>query len=390
MPTLARDLVSTTPAHMLGALAAGLSNADDLEALLHDFLRPAMQLVKAQAGAVRVLNEQGRMQLLGQLGLPERLLESERLVEAGCGVCGAATAAAQPMWSGGLTPCAKHIGGLKEDGLKFSQVLAVPLQHRGRVLGVYSLFVDGDQRPDDSVLDLLRSAGKLLGMALENARLEREHDLAVAQEERRNLAAEVHDSLAQSLAYIRMRLPLLKDAMQSHDDQRGQEYWEDIRQSVGQAHTGLRQLLSDFRATPDPSGFLHAVEELTQDFKLRTGIDFHLVSCSWDEPPLSGAQQAQAFQIVQEALANTVKHARAQNVWLRTLVDEELMQIVVDDDGLGMAGNAPIMASAQHFGLDIMKSRAQRLGGTLTIEPRTSGGTRVRLTFPLHSIIRSP
>ncbi|EHR72129.1 signal transduction histidine kinase, nitrate/nitrite-specific [Burkholderiales bacterium JOSHI_001] len=365
---------------VLGALAAGLAGTEDLNDLLRDFLRTVMDMVQAQAGAVRVLDPQGRMQLVGQLGLPDAVLQAERVVNPDCGVCGAATLSDQPLWSGDLAACTRR----NDDpffGGTCRHVLAVPLQHRSRVLGVYSLFMASDTRPEAAVLALLKSVGELLGLALEKARLEREQLQAVLQEERRNIAAEVHDSVAQSLAFVKMRLPLLHDAMLAHDDGRAQQYWEDIRGTVGQAHTSLRQILTDFRTPSDPQGFMHAVRALTQDFERRTGIVFEL-TCPALEPPLSPTQQAQAFQVVQEALANTVRHAGARHAWLGVSWSDGHAQMRVEDDGAGLDTAHPERGGT-HYGIDIMKARAQRLGGRLTLEPRDGGGTRVELVFPL-------
>lgn len=369
-----------TSAQVLGALAAGLAGTDDLNDLLRDFLRTAMQMVQAQAGAVRVLDALGRMQLVGQLGLPDAVLQAERLVNPDCGVCGAATLSDQPLWSGDLAACTRR----SDDpffGGTCRHVLAVPLQHRSRVLGVYSLFLASSTRPDAAVLALLKSVGELLGLALEKARLEREQLQALVQEERRSMAAEVHDSVAQSLAFVKMRLPLLHDAMLAHDDARAQQYWEDIRGTVGQAHTGLRQILTDFRTPSDPQGFMHAVRTLTQDFERRTGIVFEL-ACPALEPPLSPAQQAQAFQVVQEALANTVRHAGARHAWLAVSWADGQVQMRVEDDGRGL-DPTKFQAGGTHYGIEIMKARALRLGGRLTLAPRVQGGTRVQLVFPL-------
>ena len=91
------------------------------------------------------------------------------------------------------------------------------------------------------MLAILRSVGELLGLALNNARLEQEHLRATLMSERQMMAAEVHDSLAQSLAFVKMRMPLLHDAMRAHDDARAQQYCDDVRSAVTQAHASLRE-----------------------------------------------------------------------------------------------------------------------------------------------------
>lgn len=367
---------------VLGELASGLAGDADLHDLLRAFLRTAMQTVQAGAGAVRVLDDQGRMQLVGQLGLPPVVLQAERLVAPDCGVCGAATRAHEPLWSADVQVCAGRSGDAYF-GATCQHVLAVPLQHRGQVLGVYSLFLQTAQRPGAAELALLKSVGELLGLALDKARLEREQLQALVQQERLHLAAEVHDSVAQSLAFVKMRLPLLQDAMHAHDTARCEQYWADIHDTVSQAHTGLRQLLSDFRTPVDPRGFLPAVRALTQDFERRTGIVFEL-NCPALAPPLSPPQQAQAFQVVREALANIVRHAQARHAWLCVAWAAGQVQVRVEDDGTGLPTNGATPLGG-HYGLEIMQARAQRLGGRLLLQPRAEGGTCVLLEFPLQA-----
>lgn len=85
---------------------------------------------------------------------------------------------------------------------------------------MYNLFYSQAREPGEDVLALLKSVGELLGLALHNARLESENLRATLLHERQLMAAEVHDSVAQSLAFVKMRLPLLRDAMQTRDDAR--------------------------------------------------------------------------------------------------------------------------------------------------------------------------
>ena len=99
---------------------------------------------------------------------------------------------------------------------------------------------------------------------------------------------------------------------------------------------------------------------------------------------LSVEQELQVFHIVQEALANVAKHSHARRAWLRVEAGADRLEIVVEDDGEGLHADAAAGRSgAAHFGLEIMQERAQRLGGTLSIEPREGGGTRVRLCIPM-------
>lgn len=386
-PTIARQTPQRSAggaadAGLLAEITAGLATGDDLHALLDRFLRPIVDVAGAQAGAVRVLGDDGlRMQLVSGFGLPQGVLDAERSVEHDCGVCGRAALDRRPAWADDLQRCSRRSHGeYFGDGCK--RVLAVPLQHRGKVLGVYNLFYDTDREPGDGVLALLRSVGELLGLALDNARLERENLHATVMNERRMMAAEVHDSVAQALTFAKLRLPLLHDAMLAHDDARALAFYGDIRRAMGEAHTSLREILAEFRTRIDPQGLLHALRAATEGFEARTGIALELVDrvgMLW----LTPERQAHAFHVAQEALANVVRHSMAHHVRLSIELSDGTVHIRVEDDGVGVSPPADDGDdSGAHFGLDIMRARARRLGGELEIRTAVAQGTQVHLSFP--------
>ncbi len=362
-------------------LSAGLAAGDDVEALLQRFLVPVLRLAGAQAGAVRTLSEDGTaMRLVGSIGLSEAVLEAERSVDPHCGVCGQAAHGEALVWSGDLQPCARR----SHDSLlaqRFKRLLAVPLRHRDRVLGIYNLFFEDEVPTGPDIAAVLRSVGELLGLALHNARLEREHLRAALLQERQMLANDVHDAVAQSLYFMKMRLPLLQDALQQHDEPRALRYHADLRQAVSDAHASLREILTHYRTRMDPKGLLHALQALQAGHRERTGIELvldHRVA----RLKLSVEQELQVFHVVQEALANVAKHSHAHRAWVRIEAGERQLEIVVEDDGEGLHADAAPPPGAAHFGLEIMQDRARRIGGTLSVEPRDGGGTRVRLCIP--------
>ena len=360
-------------------ITAGLADGGDLEALLARFLAPVVRLAGAQAGAVRALSEDGeQMRLVGSIGLPPGVMLAERSVGRQCGVCGQAVAHGAPVWAGDITPCVRRSHG-EFFGHQCKRVLAVPLRHREQVLGVYNLFFDDETQPGPDITAVLRSVGELLGLALHNARLEREHLRAAVLHERQTLANEVHDAVAQTLAYMKMRLPLLHDAMLAHDDERALRYHADLRLAVSQAHTSLRELMTHFRTRFDPKGLLHALQAVQAGYAGRTGIHLMLDNRA-AELRLSVEQEVQVFHIVQEALANAAKHSHARQA--RVLIEQGARQlsVVIEDDGTGLP--ATTAAGEPHFGLQIMQERALKLGAALTIQPRPGGGTRVQLCIP--------
>jgi len=366
---------------LLAEITSGLSQGRELETLLGQFLGPIVRLAGAQAGVVRVLSEDGeQMRLVGDVGLPPEVRFAELLVDRHCGTCGVAADSDAPAWTADMSSCARHHPSEARFYQDCQRMLAVPLRHRGRLLGLYNLFFCSEAELGADVQTVLRSVGELLGLALHNARLERETLCSTVMTERKFLASEVHDSIAQSLAYVNMRLPLLQDAMQQHDDRLSEKYFADVEQAMGSIQCNLREILSNFRVPMDPQGLLHAVQVLAAEFRQRAGIPLQ-VQYELPERCLTSEQEVQVFHIVQEALANVSRHAQATQAWLALSHRGSHLDVRVEDDGRGV-GALPADGRA-HFGLDIMNERAQRLGGVVEIGPRSPGGTRVRLTVPL-------
>lgn len=377
-----------------GATSLGVATSVDwdetgLELLLQRFLVSIAELAGAQAGAVRVLTDDGHhMRLVAQQGLPPHVQEAERLVDRGCGMCGTAVDGDVLGWVDDLRSCERKGGGHYFGG-QCQGVLAISLTHAGEVLGIYNLFFESRFDLPPATQTILRLIGQLLGLSLHNARIERERLRVTVLKERQEMVNEVHDSIAQTLAYARMRLPLLKDAMLDHDDPKAIKYFSDVKQAVGEVHDNLREVMTYFRTRMDPLGLLHALQGIADGFFGRTGIALEIhntVRCL----NLSDAQEVQVFFIVQEALANIAKHSMARHAAVIINKTPAGLEFVIEDDGLGMAApgvstivtSAKELAASTHFGLEIMQSRAQRLGASLEVGDNAGGGTRVRLLLP--------
>lgn len=375
---------------IFAGITAGLSDGRQLESLLRQFLNPIVQLAGAQAGLVRMLSDDGvHMRLVGEVGLPAEVRLAELSVDRHCGTCGVAADSDALTWASNLEPCARHNQGNAYFEQQCKRMLAVPLRHRERLLGLYNLYFETDEELGADVQSVLRSVGELLGLALHNAWLERENLRATVMNERKLLASEVHDSIAQTLAYVNMRLPLLHDAMLQHDDPMSLKYFSDVEQAVGSVHANLREILTNFRAIMDPRGLVHALKDIADEFRRRTDIALDFV-CEASDLRLSVEQEVQVFHIVQEALANVSRHSHARTARLTVKRGAHAIEVLVEDDGRGLGGGASSQDQAQgqsHFGLDIMNERAQRLGASLRITERPGAGTQVRLSIPQPGII---
>ena len=366
----------------LAEFTASLSAEADVETMLARFLGAIVKLTGADAAAVQMLTEDGlRLRMSASIGLPAEVLKREQSVSATCGVCGEAVQKIFAHDSKALVDCngCRHFFGLG-----FYNAVAIPIPFQGKVLGIYSLFLAEGQTIPDTVWNLLCSIGELLGMAFQNARLMAENLRVGLLRERQSIASDVHDSLAQTLSYMKMRMSLLVDALRQNDSVQSQQYALEINEALGGAYSSLRQLLTNFRNPVDPAGLQFSLQQVKVKFCRMTGIRVDFTNNASDLN-LCADQESQVFYIVQEALNNIAKHASATCVQLTLDRKDGWVDISVEDNGAGMPANNPPEKVSEtetaHLGLDIMRERARHLRGQLKIESAIGRGTRVHLRF---------
>jgi two-component system nitrate/nitrite sensor histidine kinase NarX len=364
---------------ILYEVATGLSQPGSLEQLLDGFLDTFIELVDARAASVRLATGDGHTRLIASRGLAPEVAERDALMPTGRCPCGWAASEGGLRIQSGTAACAALIGRplLERD---CTELVAIPVQYQDRILGVYNLFLD---RPlaamGEDMHDLLISVGRHLGLAIEKARLEGEARRLAVVEERNLIGTELHDSLAQSLIGMRLQLKILSESLARKDLGAAQYEANGLRRALTQASADLRSLLTDYRLKLDDAGLMHSIAGLVERFARDTGIAVYFQN-DCRALALTPAQEIQVFYIIQEALANIRRHSNAQNVRILLNNEDDLYTVLIEDDGLGMAGpEAPI--PGEHAGLAIMHERAAKLPGQLVIESEPGEGTRIVLIF---------
>lgn len=203
--------------------------------------------------------------------------------------------------------------------------------------------------------------------------------LAVQEEERRHLSRELHDEFGQLLASITLHLHAAKGAAGPS----AQASLDETIALLQRAGAQVRTLALELRPTMLETGGLEsALKWLAQQHQQRTGIVTEVVGHVTD---VSGDLAIACFRVVQEALTNVVRHARAQHVWIELNQHEGSLELVVRDDGVGFDVTRTIerAASGGNLGLLGMRERVEILGGRLKIESRVGEGTRICIALPL-------
>ncbi|HJP06016.1 MAG: hypothetical protein CL395_04010 [Acidiferrobacteraceae bacterium] len=215
---------------------------------------------------------------------------------------------------------------------------------------------------------------------LESLAHERERELQVQRErleERTQLANELHDSLAQTLASLKFQVRVLDDTLRQDSEPAIWQEMERIESSLDEANVELRELIAHFRAPVSKHGLMSGIRRLLSRFRKETGTEAVLQNQAQDVE-LAPEEEIQVLRIVQESLANVRKHSRANMV--RVLLSRDStnrFRLVIEDDGTGMALQAGDHDSEHHFGLAIMRERAAAVGAALSIESEPGEGTRV-------------
>jgi len=229
-------------------------------------------------------------------------------------------------------------------------------------------------------IELLEAVGRHVGTALATIQRNEEHHRLALLDERSVIARELHDSLAQSLSYLKIQVTRLQTQLGSQPQSPAvSEVVRELRDGLNEAYRQLRELLTTFRLRIDGRGLPAAIDETIQDFRRRTDLKINLDN-RLTGVELAPSREIHVLQIIREALSNIERHARARKVSV-TLQKEpmNLLTVSIEDDGIGFDQQS---APLHRYGIVIMRDRAQSLAGELKVLPRQGGGTRVQFSFP--------
>jgi two-component system nitrate/nitrite sensor histidine kinase NarX len=268
----------------------------------------------------------------------------------------------------------------------FATACAFNVRYNRQRVGVFNLYFREERAVSAPESDLLETLGQHLGMAIENQRLRsRERELAVS-EERNLLAQELHDSIAQGLAFLNIQVQLLQDSLRKGRGEEAMQTAGQLREGVQESYDHVRELLVHFRTRMHQSDLDSAIAAALEKFEGQTGIATEFV-CEGSGVPLEPTVELQIMHIVQEALSNIRKHASASQVRVTVRRSRQAVEVLVDDDGGGFDPvNEPKVVSDRHVGLKIMRERAHRIGGECRIVSAPGKGTQVRLVLPKQQV----
>ncbi len=356
-------------------VTAHIATAGSLDELAQGFARRIARAARADASAIRWADPtRQQFVLLASHCLPAGIVQGETCVRAGDCHCGGAAETTHAR----VIPIRGGVPGLgsrcAEAG--FETVVALPVRQQERLIGEVELFFRAEVALRDHERSLLEALVAHLATAIESLRLSALERESAVSRERNLLAQELHDSIAQSLAFLKIQVQLLRGALSRGDATAIERTLAEIDDGVRESSGDVRELLMHFRTRADADDVATALRTTLSKFEHQTGIPTEL-RVDGHGVPIPADDQVQVLHVLQEALSNVRKHAGATRVRLSVSAAPRWRFELEDDGrGFGAAGPAP---DETHVGLRIMRERAERIGAALSLRSAPGQGTRVVL-----------
>jgi two-component system nitrate/nitrite sensor histidine kinase NarX len=352
-----------------------LVSANTLDELAQGFAQKIRRFSGADAVAVRWSDEASqRYLMLASDCLPEELVKEERCLESGLCACGQPQASARTRVIPIISETDHRLGSCARIG--FESLVSVPIRLQQRVLGEVDLFYRQEATLSTEDRDLYDALTGHMATAIENLRTEALVREAAVSEERTLLARELHDSIAQSLSFLKIQVNLLRSAMDKKDDAKIRGTLDEIDMGVRESTNDVRELLVHFRTRTDSDDIEQALRTTLRKFEHQSGLKARL-EMHGHGVAMPSDVQLQMLHVVQEALSNVRKHAQASQVQVEVHRGPKWV-FLVRDNGQGFDPQVRALDET-HVGLQIMRERAQRIGAQIEVNSRPGQGTEVRI-----------
>ena len=216
-----------------------------------------------------------------------------------------------------------------------------------------------------------------------NIRRHIERDATI--EERRRIGREIHDGVAQSLSYLNLKTKLVSDSVSSQNTEQALTELEDIRKVVQDTYDNIRESIDQLSTEPRNLPLIPSLRGYSREFGKQTGIQAKF-DVSRAFPRLSPVAELQLLRITQEALTNVRRHALATKVEVKLENTTQAVEMIVRDNGQGFTLLDQKKSPPGYHGLNIIKERAEGLGGTVKISTAPGEGTEIRVSLPTEKV----
>jgi signal transduction histidine kinase len=382
---LAEALRCETDATKLSSLGTRINASLDLDDVLQTIAKSAKGLLGAKHGMVALMNESGwGMTIRTVVGPLEgklrgmKLSQRKELLKDGHKL-------GEPILFEAGVPKATNVLDMGEIiALGIVSILGIPLIRGDRELGLLAVMEEKAHSFCERDVRLLQQLAQSVVVAIENAMLYQQVRSMTAIEERRWLAREMHDDLAQSLGLINIQATVTDDLLSSGNIDQARESLKEMKEIANRSYTDVRETIFSLRTIISPDrGFLSTLQDYLSDYQRHYGVQTRLNAEDESAVQFSDEVGAQVAYIIKEAITNARKHGGAKKVEVSIVMEDCGSRITVKDDGTGFDPLAISGEDAQHMGLQIMSERARSVMGELEVDSKEGDGTSVMLCVPL-------
>lgn len=350
------------------------------EVVLQKVVEQARVLIATKYGALSVLSETGGILSFVTSGLDPAERKKIGAPPVGRGVLGVTLRHGHPLRLKELSHHPDSVGSPAHHP-PMNSLLAVPIPCKMPFRGNLYLCDKVDGTPFDANDEAtLGHFAVSAAIAIDNAELHRRAGELAASEERLRLAHEMHDGLAQVLAYVNTKAQAVQGYLRGGKLEEADSQLDQLASAAREVYSDVREGIVGLRLAANPDlDFEAALATFVEKWETETGIDATFVAEG--APILTPGAELQLLRMTQEALANARKHSRATlvSVSLRQLPTG--LELTVHDDGAGFDPTIPPRGEFPHFGLLTIRERAESIGAK--VELRTAPGQGTQWTFRL-------
>lgn len=380
--------VGAPPSWPRALYEAGLAVAADLslDAVLQRVVELARELSGARYGALRVLGSAGGEERFITAGITAEERERIGRPPQGRGLLGEVLRTGQPLRVAEISSHPASVG-FPEGHPSMTSFLGVPIRYKDRVLGIIYL-TDKQGAPEfgEEDAELLGLFAAQAAVTIENARLYEQVKHLAIEEERQRIAREMHDSLAQVLAYVNLKAGAVRRLLARGKAAEAEEALAQVEASAQAAYADVREAILGLRAMTHGEGrrgLLPALQTFVDHFSQQSGVAVELQAETSEEMlTLAPDVEVQLVRIIQEALTNVRKHAQATRAVVHLTKTQGGVALAIEDNGRGFPPETGGRPGTPRFGLQIMRERAEALGGTFAVESQPGKGARVTVAVP--------
>lgn len=369
---------------ILNTIAASLNREAELSQALQVALKHVAELLHLHTGWIFLLDEEThQLYLAASLNLPPALTKSPRRMQGTCYCLDTYLAGDMDGAANVNVITCTRLKDLVDgtDGLRYHA--SIPLYARDKKLGVLNVASPDWRGLSQDDLRLLYTVGDLLSMAVERSRLYSKSTELGIVEERNRLAREIHDTVAQGLAAISLRLETAEALLET--DNELEKIQRTIHQALELTRANLdevRRSVLDLRAAPlEGRTLVEALQVLAETHQQQWGLDIEFEATG--NHPLSVRLEIGLYRVAQEALNNVGRHAKATKVRFKLVTTPQKVQLIVEDDGCGFDSTAT--STEGHYGLVGISERVKLMGGKFQINSSLGDGTRLEVIIPMEA-----